>query len=89
MALRGFINLGLNEQEVCDFSEYFLRDWATHASSTTSGDQAGSILSLLEILIAQHATITEHTTYKTCELMRYQPMLPFCGTSYLEQGERQ
>ena len=44
MALLGFINLRLNEQEAYDFSEDFLRDRETHASPATVGDHMESTL---------------------------------------------
>ena len=62
MALLGFINLGLNEQEAHGFFEDFLRFWETYASPVTAGDYVDSTSSLLETLLAQHAATIEPAT---------------------------
>ena len=46
MALLGFIKLGLNEQETCDFYEDFFRDWARPASPAMEGDHVDTTLTL-------------------------------------------
>ena len=65
IALLGFIELGLNDQEYHDFPEDFLREWENHVSLSTSGDYVGSTLPLSGELLAHNSTITETTTWET------------------------
>ena len=62
IALLGFINLGLNEQEACDFPEDFLRYWLTHVSPTTAAYHVERTPPFLETLLVECTTILEPIT---------------------------
>ena len=56
----GFINVGLQEQEVYDFSADFIRDWATHVSSQTKVNYADIIP--FPVSLSQHAACAVTST---------------------------
>ena len=79
ISLLGFINLGINEQEACDFPEDLLRNWATHVYPPTVCDHVDRTPPLLETLLTQHATIIEPTTGNTWTLKGYPLLLHSWG----------
>ena len=62
ISLLGFINLGINEQEACDFPQDFLRDWVIHASPANTGGHVDTSPPLSATPLTHHAIITESTT---------------------------
>ena len=81
MALLGFTNTVLNDQEAYDFSEYLLSNWLTDASPATKGNHAENTLPLLATPLAQSTTISEPGTVKPWTLMLRLLTLPLWVTS--------